>query len=339
MALMVELSGESLDLARYEADVTTSTLASARTDTRAIDGPVMIVEAPGVEAGKLASRLGLAHHVSDQARCGDLASAIDLAAAVDIGDVASFRVRVRRSHSSTMDVTTKNMEATIGALLKERTGARVDLTHPDAEVRLVLARNAYAGLLGGSVDRRAMEERAVRHRPFSRPVSIHPKLARVMVNLAGVSEGGRILDPLCGTGGILIEAALMGFTAMGSDIDPRMVKGSRKNLDALGLDADLQVADVTNATDGMARPPGAIVTDPPYGRSTSLFGERAEGVLEGLYGMAASILPDRGSLVVCLPDTAQLPPEDAGFEVSSIHPMKVHRSLTRHICVLFRDFQ
>jgi tRNA (guanine10-N2)-dimethyltransferase len=273
MALLIELSGEVLDLASQEA-CTTATVLSRNEDVtvKDRDGPVLVLEAPGVEGAHLASRLGLAHHVSDGAVSGELEDGIDLAAAIDIGEARSFRVRVHRSDGTPPGYEPKSMEAEVGARIRGRTGAKVDLDGPDAEVRLVLGEKAHAGLMGGRVDRRAMEGRAVKHRPFSHPVSIHPKFARAMVNLSGVPPGSSVMDPFCGTGGILIEAALMGYRAIGSDIDPRMVDGSRMNLDSLGLDADLHTVDVSRAADGLDVVPAAIVTDPPYGRSTSLHG-------------------------------------------------------------------
>lgn len=57
-----------------------------------------------------------------------------------------------------------------------------------------------------------------------------PKLARIMVNLAG---GSRVFDPFCGSGVILQEALLMDKQASGSDIDREMVDCSRRNLDWL----------------------------------------------------------------------------------------------------------
>lgn len=336
--MLVELSGEVMDLASQEALATASMLAGEEACILARDGPAMVLEAPGVGADQLAARLGLAHHVCDQGTSGDLVEARELAASIDIGEASSFRVRVRRSDLAPEGPGPKAMEAEAGALIKERTGSRVDLDAPDAEVRLVLATRAHAGLLGGNVDRKGMEARAVRYRPFSQPVSIHPKFARAMVNLAEVPLGGRVMDPLCGTGGGLIEAALLGYKALGSDIDPRMVEGSGNNLAALDLTADLRVADVRDAASGLEEPPDAIVTDPPYGRSTSLHGDAAEGVLEGLYQMAASCLPPGARLVVCLPSREMIPGDEGGFCVASVHPMKVHRSLTRHICVLVREF-
>lgn len=299
------------------------------------DGPVLVLEAPGVSGRALAGRLGLAHHVSDQAVSGPLGSAVDLAASVELGDVSSFRVRVRRTVSAADTGSPKALEAEAGAVIQRTTGAGVDLGSPEVEVRLVLAGRAHAGILGGSVDRSALEARAVKHRPFSHPVSIHPKFARAMVNLAMLGQGQVALDPFCGTGGVLMEAALLGHRAVGSDIDPRMVEGSMENLAALGLEADVRVADVGDAAaghDGVS----AIVTDPPYGRSTSLHGDGAEDVLTRLYRMARDSLEPGRRLVLCLPDPGMLPREVEGFRVISVHPMKVHRSLTRHICTLVR---
>lgn len=338
MALMVELSGEVPGLARREALDTASLLAGLEARVCSEDGPVLLIEAGDLKAAHLAERLGLAHHVSDAAVSGFPDSAVDLAASVDIGKAGSFRVRVRTTETAATEVRPRELEEQVGARIQERTGARVDLTEPAAEVRLVLGASAHAGILGGSVDRKGMEARAVKHRPFSHPISLHPKYARAMVNLAKVPLGGRILDPFCGTGGVLIEAALLGYEPLGSDIDPRMVEGSRRNLEAMGLQAGLEVADVSDAGATLEKAPDAIVTDPPYGRSTSLHGSDELGVLEGLYSTGAEHLPPGGTLVVCLPSTDMLPPEGAGFRLSSVHPMKVHRSLTRHVCVLIRDF-
>jgi tRNA G10 N-methylase Trm11 len=64
-----------------------------------------------------------------------------------------------------------------------------------------------------------------------------PKLAQIIVNLAIGSQTqhqqGPLIDPFCGTGVLLQEALLMGIDVYGSDIDPRMVEYSTKNLDWL----------------------------------------------------------------------------------------------------------
>ena len=58
-----------------------------------------------------------------------------------------------------------------------------------------------------------------------------PKLAQILINLCGkLPEGARVLDPFCGTGMVLQEAAIMGYVPYGTDLNERMVEYSKKNL-------------------------------------------------------------------------------------------------------------
>jgi len=59
-----------------------------------------------------------------------------------------------------------------------------------------------------------------------------PKLAQILVNLSGL-EKGRILDPFCGTGVILQEAGLLGYSVYGTDLAEKMVHFTRDNLNWL----------------------------------------------------------------------------------------------------------
>ena len=60
-----------------------------------------------------------------------------------------------------------------------------------------------------------------------------PKLAQIMINLAAPSKGDIVLDPFCGTGVILQEASLMGYSVYGTDLSEKMVRYSRDNLNWL----------------------------------------------------------------------------------------------------------
>jgi len=65
----------------------------------------------------------------------------------------------------------------------------------------------------------------------SRSGMIPPKLARIMINLARVGHEASILDPFCGSGTILQEAAVMGYQNLtGSDISPSAIKATTENL-------------------------------------------------------------------------------------------------------------
>ena len=65
----------------------------------------------------------------------------------------------------------------------------------------------------------------------------------------------RVLDPFCGTGVILQEAALMGYHVLGSDIDSRMVEYTKENLawlvkqnPQIEVQVSVEIADATNTT-------------------------------------------------------------------------------------------
>jgi SAM-dependent methyltransferase len=84
-----------------------------------------------------------------------------------------------------------------------------------------------------------------------------PKLAQTIINLgAGQLETNTdniVLDPFCGTGVVLQEALLMGYGAYGTDLEPRMIDYSRKNLEWLATrgtehatSVELEVGDATD---------------------------------------------------------------------------------------------
>lgn len=59
-----------------------------------------------------------------------------------------------------------------------------------------------------------------------------PKLARMMLNTAESGRKVTLLDPFCGSGTILQEALLLDFrNVIGTDISPKAISDSQKNLD------------------------------------------------------------------------------------------------------------
>ncbi len=80
---------------------------------------------------------------------------------------------------------------------------------------------------------------------------IPPKLAQIMLNLANVNENNTVLDPFCGTGSILMEAAMRHSKLYGSDIKQLMLDYTKVNLDwlakewSLSIDYKLALADAT----------------------------------------------------------------------------------------------
>lgn len=60
------------------------------------------------------------------------------------------------------------------------------------------------------------------------------KLARIMVNLTGLSEGKTLWDPFCGSGTILLEGFAKGIHVIGSDISEKAITMAQANVQWLG---------------------------------------------------------------------------------------------------------
>lgn len=103
-----------------------------------------------------------------------------------------------------------------------------------------------------------------------------PKLAQTMINLAASNLDNKksvILDPFCGTGVILQEAALLGFSVYGSDLSEKMVQYTKENLDWLStthhidFSKKLLVGDATKTS--WQQPVNAVVSETYLGQPFS----------------------------------------------------------------------
>lgn len=90
-----------------------------------------------------------------------------------------------------------------------------------------------------------------------------PKLAQIMISLAHPQPGARILDPFCGTGVILQEAALQGYAVYGTDLAEKMIRFTRDNLnwlkDSHHIDFDWYVHEGDAMTTQWQQPIDAVV--------------------------------------------------------------------------------
>jgi tRNA G10 N-methylase Trm11 len=156
------------------------------------------------------------------------------------------------------------------------------------------------------------------------PSSITHKYARAMINLTGIKTG-IILDPFCGTGGILIEATILGYIAKGIDIEPLMIEGCHKNAQQKKMKIDAICADALTQKYSA----DAIVTDMPYGKNTKT-------VSSALYERFVQHLRDTrfaGPIVICLPQWVLFEKICAKHDVTINYHFThyIHASLTRHI--------
>ena len=264
----------------------------------------------------------------------DVDSAAALLDATSVDRAGTVAVRARNVRSSA-DVSTAAAERDLGDVLVDR-GFQVDLDDPDHELRAVFSDDVC--LLGWQVGERAAAfgSRAPTDRPFFQPGSMAPVDARAYVNLAAgrALPDATVLDPMCGTGGFLLEAGLIGARPVGSDAQWKMARGTAENLADVVPDArwDVVRGDATALpfADGVA---DAVVFDAPYGRQSKIAGHELEALVGGALVEAARLAP---SGVLVGDRSYAEAARDAGWTVDSRFERRVHGSLTRHVHVLRR---
>jgi tRNA (guanine10-N2)-dimethyltransferase len=250
-------------------------------------------------------------------------------------DGQSFAVRVKRvrKYSSKADVMT--LERKLGELiLNEKTKAKVNLKNPDKTFVGILTSGKFVfGIKLAEILPKPFVERRPKKKPFFHPSAMHAKLARCMVNLATPRTGEFLLDPFCGTGSTLIEAALIGCHVLGLDVQRRMIRGTRRNLAYFNIKPEgIIVADAKNPP---VRKIDCIVTDPPYGTSATTLKRTTEQIVNEVLAAVKDMLKKGQKLCIASPKTLNIGQLGAalGYKHLDSHFVYVHRSLTREIAV------
>lgn len=286
--------------------------------------------------GILTKRLGYTHEVHELILKSSTETLDEDIASVNWHDYIdeNFAVRVKRISSQ---IDTVALERRAGSLiLANCDNIKVKLKKPNSLIRIAAFENElYIAIERIKLNKKHFEETKPHKRPFFHPGSMNPKLARCMVNLSRVKEGQLLLDPFCGTGGILIEAGLIGCKVLGSDIYWKMKNGSAVNLEHYGI-TDYRTFNIDVRELKMYEKVASIVTDPPYGKSTTTGGIEGDGIFKEFLISSYDNMRDDGYLCMASPHYVNLQPiaDEVGFEILEQYGIKMHRSLTRIISVL-----
>ena len=104
---------------------------------------------------------------------------------------------------------------------------------PGAEEVILVGSETYLSLGVQNIDK-YRERDQMRPARDAKVGMLPPKLAQILINLGSeISESKKVLDPFCGTGVVLQEALILGQPVIGSDLNPRMMEYTQKNLDWL----------------------------------------------------------------------------------------------------------
>jgi len=115
--------------------------------------------------------------------------------------------------------------------------------------------------------------------------ALQPRIARALVNLVA-RPGDRLLDPCCGCGTVLIEAASMGISAAGSDQNYKLVQASIKNLRQFHYQADVQQLDACERQGQF----DAVIIDLPYGQNCRHDAAVSQRILANMLRRAPRVL-------------------------------------------------
>jgi tRNA (guanine10-N2)-dimethyltransferase len=320
MKLLFELSGENPTLPFAEIECMGRIL-----DTRL---QVALAECPDFCAAR---RLAMTHVVLEYlGECSpDITSFSHLLKGLAIKTTHPFAGRAKKVHGGCHErnpCSQMAFERLIGTMIE----GHISLNNPVDEYRAILSEDkCYFGKVLFRINRGMFDERNPGKREFFHPGVMMPRMARTLVNLALGDTGNILLDPFCGTGGILIEGGLLGMDTLGSDFDPLMIRGSRENvsLSALMLSDATRLPVCDQSID-------AVVTDFPYGQSVCIKKEDTMDRLyaDALYEINRVLKNHKRAVVVTHKDISSIAAEH--MTVLQRHDQRVHKSLTRRVLVL-----
>lgn len=114
------------------------------------------------------------------------------------------------------------------------------------------------------------------NKPFSYSSSLGIHMAKVLLNV--VSQGDRtkkIIDPCCGVGTVLLEAANVGYMIEGREIKAKVAQNAEANLAFYGYKIKVttgDIKDIEEAYDG-------VIIDLPYGNFSHTTDEDIDGII------------------------------------------------------------
>ena len=226
----------------------------------------------------------------------------------------------------------RRLEARLGDWVRKSTTLSVNLSAPDMTILVILGREqSYICISVRSLLRRELAARTPSRREFFHPSMMNVTLARIMCNLACVMPGDVVLDPFCGGGGILCEAALIGSRVLGSDLNWRLLTGAVTNIRGISQEYSMVQGNIFSLPFSKC---DSLVTDPPDGRASSTRGAEARILVQALVDSIPQLVVRSGERVcICASSRMRVQQivQDAGLRVGKHLSIRVHRGLVRDL--------
>ncbi|XP_059215452.1 THUMP domain-containing protein 2 isoform X2 [Centropristis striata] len=174
----------------------------------------------------------------------------------------SFRVSCKCTGSLSRYFSTQEVSKVIGVGLSRELGWKTDLKNPQLEVNVNLSDDHC--LLGIPLTRLPLANRS-----YIKTTGLRSTVAWAMTSLAQIQPGFCVVDPMCGVGTILIEAAQEHKAAcfLGVDIDDGQLQKANENIEFAELGSRIHLLKTSSMT--LPLPSAcvdAVVCDLPFGR-------------------------------------------------------------------------
>ncbi len=190
-------------------------------------------------------------------------------------------------------------------------------------VRFVCLAQQDRYIFGRELSRSRRDWHDAAQRPANFSNALPPRFARALVNIVA-APGDRLLDPCCGVGTVLIEAARVGARPEGVEISPANAANARRNLQAFGL-AHVPVHRA-DARDWSGHYDAAII-DLPYGVTSVAHESLHRSIVSNIARLAPRLA------VITARDDSHLW-RQIGLRVIAVAPVPASR-LVRHVHLLY----
>lgn len=326
---LLELGGENTDLGKYEALELLKFKSYSPTLDKDYNNIIAISTSRKIENSVIA-RLSMTKRISRIIFTSEKRNIKDILTDLEEIKIDDLNFAIRQ-------IGGKNLESEkIAVLLGEKISKKNETNLDTPQVTILFYQNKeffislkYAEINTGY--KRCLKHH-ISHRPYFSPIGIHPRIARAMINLSNCANDKTLIDPFCGTGGILIEGADMGLKVTGIDLKEKMVEYSKGNLEHYGFKGNLKNSDFEEIS---TQEFGSIVCDPPYGIASTSGGERIEELMTRALDVFQKYMEKKQRLVVAVSDSKMIKHEN----LTQIYKFKwyIHKSLTRNIIVLEKN--
>ncbi|XP_023591422.1 THUMP domain-containing protein 2 isoform X2 [Trichechus manatus latirostris] len=178
----------------------------------------------------------------------------------------TFRVSCRCSGAVGKTFTAQEVGRIIGIALMKQFGWKADLRNPNLEIFIHL--NDIYSVVGIPVFRVPLANRA-----YIQTAGLRSTIAWAMASLAEIQAGALVLDPMCGLGTILLEAAKEwpDVYYVGADVSDSQLLGAHDNLKAAGLKDKIELLKASVIELPLpSESVDIIISDIPFGKKFKL---------------------------------------------------------------------